>query len=264
MVDTVRYDLRDGMLAREFGAYFARHPVIVEVGANDGDTTQDFLEAFPTARLVAFEPDARAIAKFRRRDFPTAQVSLLECAIGATNGEVTFHHSGGAVAKEHDWDRSGSILPPGNALRHHDWLRFERTSQVPLRRLDDALRPFELPRIDLLWMDVQGAEAEVLAGATETLARTRLVYLEYSDTEDYEGQVVGVDALAAHLPGFEIVEVMRHDVLFRSRRPALRAKRLHNHLHAARQRANTLVRTSPLTAPLRRLRRVLLKRLGGA
>jgi 2-O-methyltransferase len=37
--------------------------VILEVGANDGSHTLEFLKLFPNARIYAFEPDPRAFAK---------------------------------------------------------------------------------------------------------------------------------------------------------------------------------------------------------
>lgn len=37
-------------------------PIIVEVGANCGQTTLDMLEAMPRATIYAFEPDPRVIA----------------------------------------------------------------------------------------------------------------------------------------------------------------------------------------------------------
>jgi precorrin-6B methylase 2 len=40
-------------------------PIIVEVGANNGQTTVEILRAMPRATIYAFEPEPRAIAKFR-------------------------------------------------------------------------------------------------------------------------------------------------------------------------------------------------------
>jgi methyltransferase, FkbM family len=50
------------------------------------------------------------------------------------------------------------------------------TFDVTLSTLDEEAKA--LPQIDLLWMDVQGAEAQVLRGAENTLGKTRSVFLE--------------------------------------------------------------------------------------
>ena len=70
-------------------------PVIIEVGANCGQTTVEPLRAMPGATIFAFEPDPRAIAKFRNT-IANPNVHLYECAIGATNGTISFHQSSGA------------------------------------------------------------------------------------------------------------------------------------------------------------------------
>jgi len=40
------------------------NPVILEIGANIGQTTLDFLKEIPESTIYCFEPDPRAIATF--------------------------------------------------------------------------------------------------------------------------------------------------------------------------------------------------------
>src|ERR1700691_421767 len=69
-------------------------PVILEIGANDGLHTLGFLRLFPNAKIYAFEPDNRALAKFRA-NVTDPRVRLFETAIGAIDGEMKFHSSSG-------------------------------------------------------------------------------------------------------------------------------------------------------------------------
>src|SRR5271170_7164182 len=69
-------------------------PLILEIGANDGSCTAQFLSDFPNATVCAFEPDPRAAAKFKSRG-SHPRVRLFEIAIGAQDGEAEFHASGG-------------------------------------------------------------------------------------------------------------------------------------------------------------------------
>ena len=204
-----------------------RDPLILEIGANDGTHTRAFLDLFPQARVHAFEPDARARARFVARDDP--RVQLHAAAVGARDGVTAFYPSDGAPNAEsaarmpEGWDLSGSIRPPKAHLAAHPWCRFGAAIEVPLVRLDSWARAHGVDAVDFIWADVQGAERELIEGGRETLARTRYFYTEYSDHELYEGQPTLAELLRL-LPDFEVVKRFRDryqgDVLLRNRRPA--------------------------------------------
>jgi FkbM family methyltransferase len=40
---------------------------IIEIGANNGETTEKLLEIFEGSKIYAFEPDERAINKFKKK-----------------------------------------------------------------------------------------------------------------------------------------------------------------------------------------------------
>src|SRR6201995_943758 len=61
-------------------------PVVLEAGANVGQTTEEFLGEMPGARIFCFEPEPRAIAKFKDR-ISSPNVTLFECAVGDQRSE---------------------------------------------------------------------------------------------------------------------------------------------------------------------------------
>jgi hypothetical protein len=74
---------------------------------------------------------------------------------------------------------NGSLLEPDRK----QWAEFNRVTanqvtsfEVRVSTLDREAHHLE--KVDLLWMDVQGAEGRVLQGATETLARTEAIFME--------------------------------------------------------------------------------------
>jgi hypothetical protein len=73
----------------------------------------------------------------------------------------------------------------------------------------DGFEPLEGKPIDLLWCDVQGAELEILRGATETLTRCKAVFLEVATTmRTYEGQCLMSDLEEALDPaGFRLAGI---------------------------------------------------------
>ena len=198
--------------------------LILEIGANDGAHTERFLSDFPNAAIWAFEPDPRALAKFKARAFPS-RVRLFEFAIGAEDGEAEFHVSSGFPddMPSHErksyplgWDQSGSLRAPKSHTTVWPWVKFETTISVAVKRLDTWAKEHGVGTVDLIWADMQGAEGDLIAGGKDTLAKTRYLYTEYSDDEWYEGQP-NLAQLADSLPNFSIVRRYKMDVLLKNR-----------------------------------------------
>lgn len=192
---------------------------IVEIGANDGEDTERFLRHFPKARVVCFEPDPRATAKWRYRIGRRAE--FYHMALSDEIGTEEFFQSGGEppnCKREdwRDWDKSGSLCRPTGHLDYSPWCKFDHTITVVTSTLDYMLPRDKAPVIDMIWMDVQGAEAKVLRGAQGTLPRVRWLYTECHARPLYDGQPT-LEEIAALLPGFDIFQTYTDNILFRNR-----------------------------------------------
>lgn len=166
-------------------------PLMLELGCNDGGDSQKFVRTVPALELHCIEPDPRPIAQFKAKQWPCS-VKLHEIAIGAIDGEMQFWQSSGTTkgAMKADWDLSGSLVKPTGHLRKSPWCTFDQQIMVPVRRLDSFWEDrLGCRRIDFLWMDVQGAEADVFAGGVEALQRVRFLYTEFNSWKEqlYEG-----------------------------------------------------------------------------
>ncbi len=196
--------------------------LILEIGCHYGTDTRRFLSLFPQATIYCFEPEPRAIAGFRRTVGDDPRVSLFEVALSDRAGTVRFYQSGGTptdggrVELSDGCDLSGSIKVPKRHKELYDWITFENTIEVATCTLDGWADQHNVRDVDFIWMDVQGAELDVIQGAQKTLATTRFLYTECIDVELYEGQPSLEDLLKA-LPGFELVVRYPDDVLLRNR-----------------------------------------------
>ena len=70
--------------------------------------------------------------------------------------------------------------------------------------------------VDFLWIDAQGCESDVIAGAPQTLKMTRWLFMECVIDALYEGQL-DARQLLAMLPDFEVVARYPDDMLLRNR-----------------------------------------------
>lgn len=199
------------------GCITSERPVIMEIGSNDGEHTRLFSQLFPAARIYCFEPDPRAAARWKRNLGAQPHVQLFELAISDHCGEVQFFPSAGDERGDSGaHDASGSIRRPKEHLSISPEITFGARVVVPTLTLDAFCTQHHIDAIDLLWMDVQGAEIDVIRGGKHALSRTRFIYTEYSDLELYEGQL-SLRALLRELPEFQVKVRYPEDVLLAHR-----------------------------------------------
>ncbi len=200
-------------------------PVIFDVGANDGGTSAVFLNLFPRSKVYAFEPDPRAIQRFRMR-FLSGQIhedrcKLIDRAVSNVPAVMPFYQSSGEnpEMKWYDtgWDLSGSLKRPlESSMPGFQTIKFENSINVFTTTLDLWAEENQIAGADLLWIDTQGAELDVLSGAKKLLESTALIYLECSEVAVYEGQAT-YSELVNKLSNFALIQRYPNDLLFANR-----------------------------------------------
>jgi FkbM family methyltransferase len=163
----------------------AEKPVIFDLGAYVGDVTEIYRKLFPLASIYCFEP------------FPQSFRILSKRFEGESR---TFCHNTAVYEKKGTEILHSNLLPSTNSLLVTDgtaasfWGEgmFETTSHVEVitTTLDIFCNEAGIPHIDILKMDVQGAEFSVLMGAKEMLATQRisLIYTELMTCQTYKEQ----------------------------------------------------------------------------
>lgn len=149
----------------------------VDVGAHIGSVIAEVRACNPRVRIVAIEALPEKAAHLARR-FPDVEVHGV--ALGDRQAEVSFF-----VDRKH----SGySSLAPDR----RDAADTVRVT-VPMRRMDDVV-PRTLP-VDVVKIDVEGAELGVLRGATGLVARCRPVVVFESGPDDCAALGFSIEAL---------------------------------------------------------------------
>ncbi|MEO9298518.1 FkbM family methyltransferase [Devosia alba] len=156
-----------------------RPDTVIDVGGNKGQFALAALAA-GASRVVSFEPLASEADLFVRNLGSDSRVTLHRFALAEAAGEATFH-----VADRPD---SSSLLPIGAGQTRAFSVAEASTQTVQLRRLDEVLQPETLQGTTLLKIDVQGAEARVITGASGLYGAIRHVYAEVAFVELYAGQ----------------------------------------------------------------------------
>lgn len=145
--------------------------VFVDVGANIGWFTALATSIVgPTGRVLAFEPSPYA--------YHLLSASVAHCASNVKAINIGLS------------DREGELrlfVPPEEYGNHDpsvvEYCEGMTPITVPVRRLDDVLAELEVPRIDLLKVDVEAHEPEVFAGCDSLLrsGAVRTIFCEFND-----------------------------------------------------------------------------------
>jgi FkbM family methyltransferase len=154
---------------------------ILDVGANVGQFAVACTKIFPGVVVHSFEPLPLCVKELKGNVARLRGVRVYPVALGEQEGEVTMH------VNSHS--HSSSILGLGE--RHRKAFpdaREVQTIRVAISTLDRELKSVPLEDPILLKLDVQGYEAQVLEGATETLKKVDYVLLEASFRPLYEGE----------------------------------------------------------------------------
>lgn len=164
--------------------------VIYDLGANRGHWTQLAKSIFPGAVVHGFEPLPHHCAEFTRHTQALASVHLHAVALGEAPAELEMDIT--------SFSDCASLLAPTAALAETYDVRSGAKVRVPVVRLDDWVAEKNLPRPDLVKLDLQGYELLALRGAPECLRHARAVLLELS-FRDYYSDQAKPGAIIAHL-----------------------------------------------------------------
>lgn len=159
-------DELDAMVADEI--FFGDPPepggVAIDVGAGVGEITRTLARALgPDGHVIAIEahPATRGALELMLELNEIRHVEVVAAAVAAASGKVSISDG------EH-WE-ANALAPGGGGV------------EVPAITLDELVLDRRIERIDLLKMNIEGAEVEALRGMARTLERCRRVVVECHD-----------------------------------------------------------------------------------
>lgn len=182
---------------------------ILELGSYDGGDAYRFRRAFPDARVITVEADPTR-HDIVKRNLSGQEIEVVNCAACATDGDVDWY-----VATI-----DGAPHAQGSMFRHSESYqrKFPQVQQaatptkVPGRRFDTLARELSAESIDLLYMDIEGAEHNVLQSLGNI--RPRLIYLEWRrDYFEGAGSSAETERLLAEM-GYQLILLKKSDRMY--------------------------------------------------
>ena len=141
--------------------------VFIDIGANQGELTVAAAMLVPKGRVIAIEPLEKNTLRLQSNIALNnlTNVEIMPVGVSDTRGVFpVFDQSG--IFSDGTHNEGLSSLYPGDT-------RKTRIGSIQIERLDDVVDPLKLTRIDLIKLDIEGAEWPALRGALATLTRYR-------------------------------------------------------------------------------------------
>jgi FkbM family methyltransferase len=193
--------IRDVFVLKEYEPPIELTPaVIVDLGSNVGISVLYFKARYPGARIIAVEPHPETFKRLRQNTAQLRDVQCVQAAIDGDQGTVAIYAS--------DLSWSPSIIPSQSRPRRYE---------VPAMTLDALVATQGLRHVDLLKIDIEGAEDHALASDAVSDS-TDVIIFEFHR----ELSARSLEDVLRDLPHFEVVRIVginrRHPLVTLKRR----------------------------------------------
>lgn len=153
--------------------------VILDVGANVGQTANKFLKHFPTSVIYSFEPNPDSFIKLQKNCTDLKNHSTWNYGVGDIDGHRPLFKN---TNSEMD-----SFLEPNES----PYGRYEKKIDIEIITLDSFVEKHNINSIDILKSDTQGYELQVFKGASKLMAENKIsiIYCEIIFSKMYKNLI---------------------------------------------------------------------------
>ena len=166
--------------------------VIFDIGSRDCQQSIEFYKTFPNAKIYSFECNPNTLHLCEENIIPYQdRITLIKGAVCDYDGNITFYPINQEKTKTTWKDGNpgaSSLFKSNGKYTVETYVQDEITTNC--HRLDTIMNKHNIPCVDIIWMDLQGAELLALKGLGNKLSSVEYLYTEVSHKEMYTGQVM--------------------------------------------------------------------------
>lgn len=167
---------------------------ILDIGARDCRESINFSQYYRNSKIYAFECNPETIPVCKKNIEGHQNITLVEKAISDSNGTITFYPINTEKTRTSHKDGNpgaSSLLKASDKFKKEIYIQDE--IKVESITLETFLKNNEIDAIDIMWVDVQGAEMLVLKGLKERVKDIRILHIELEFAEMYRNQALFKD-----------------------------------------------------------------------
>lgn len=157
---------------------------IFDVGAHDGRTAKLYRKYFPESKIYSFEPTPNTFRQLKNNISSYQNVEVFNVALSNFVGQTNFFINNSSM--------TNSLLKPlsDETYNSNDIYATKEKIKVDTDTIDNFCSVNKIEKINILKIDVQGAERDVLNGTVDMLKKKNidLIYLEVEFIELYLNQ----------------------------------------------------------------------------
>jgi len=161
--------------------------IILEIGSRDAIQSIEFSELFPNAKIYAFECNPPSIKRCIENAKDYENIEIVSKAVFNKNGKTKFYpvltNTGASSLFRITDEYAATFNYP------------QKEITVDSIRIDTWAKEKGIKKIDLIWIDLQGAEYEAFEGMGKLLPYIQAIYTEVEYQSLYKGQKLLKDIL---------------------------------------------------------------------
>lgn len=165
--------------------------LILDIGARDLTESIFLSEKYPNSKIISFEcnPQTLPICKENLKNHPN--IELIDKAVNEYDGTCKFYPINPSKTKT-TWEDgnpgASSLFVANGNYPFENYVQDE--IEVNCCRIDTILRERNVDKVDIIWMDLQGAELIALKSLGDILKNVSIICTETEINPMYENQAL--------------------------------------------------------------------------
>jgi FkbM family methyltransferase len=187
---------------------FSNIQTIFDIGSRDCMQSLELKKFLPHTKVWVFEGNPYMIPECERVSKLSENIIVVPKVCSDYNGQITFN-----VVMEGNVGASSLLKVTGEG-RSSEWNQTEILSESI--RLDDFMDMSKIDKVDMLWVDVQGAEKNVFDGMGEKLKDVKVINTEVGINKPLYENSINAEELTEYMDklGFKNMVTYYMDGIF--------------------------------------------------
>lgn len=162
---------------------------VLDVGSRDATESINLKRCYPNAQIYAFECNPAAIELCKKNIIDHSDITLVTKAVSDIVGTLDFYaidpqqtitaHADGNIG-------ASSLLTANPAYPYEKYV--QKKISVESVTLEKWAKEMQVNEIDILWMDLQGAELRAFRGMGNLIGHVKAIFTEIEFNEIYVNQ----------------------------------------------------------------------------